>query len=196
VAACAIFGLHIGGAAAQAVFSVTITVDEHCHGTETFSDGSSNHLDCSMQPDPTNANLPALTYTFHTESITTGDLNVGEGPQVLSDVIRFEFDRSNSLVSLVFYSGLLDSKGEGDAQADTGLPLLGGLTFAFCPEVGAEGNNFCTYTPGPDQPGFESPEVKVTYVLISDSAIPEPGSLALLAIGVGVLGLGRRRQKA
>jgi hypothetical protein len=193
VAACAIFGLHISGAAAQIPVTVTISVDENCNGTRTFSDGSSDHLSCSMQPDPTNANLPALTYTFNTESITTGDLNVGEGPGVLSDVIRFEFDASKSIASLVFYSDIspLDS---ADALADTGLPLLGGLPFAFCPEVGAEGNNFCTYTPIEGQPGFV-PGLVFTYVIKSDTTVPEPGSLALLAIGVGVLGLGRRRQR-
>jgi hypothetical protein len=69
--------------------------------------------------------------------------------------------------------------------ADTGLPpqLFNPV---FIPEVGPEGNNGAVYTPAPGAPGSIAGAV-VTYNIISDSRIPEPGALALTILGAGSL---------
>ena len=56
----------------------------------------------------------------------------------------------------------------------------------FIPELGPEGNNGAVYTPAPGAPGSIAGAV-VTYNIISDSPIPEPGALALTILGAGTL---------
>src|SRR5205807_6842418 len=99
VTACAIFGLHNGDAHAQ----ILITVDENGNGSV-----GGNPLTGVLLPEPSNRNVPALTYTFNLNgnTLTTGDLQLlepAEGNGILSEVIRFEVSGTGS-GSLVFYS--------------------------------------------------------------------------------------------
>ena len=191
VNACAIFGLHIGGAAAQVA---TVTVDENCNGTLVNPLGETFALPCSNQQDTgPGGQANALTYGLlnPSQGVTTGDLILLEsagGP--ISDILRFN---PTSTFSVVFYSDI--TPGESDpARADLAFPTGRYANTLTLVEVGLEGNNGLPYTPAPGQPGFV-PGVTTIWVIRSDTAVPEPGSLAL-AIGVGLLGLSRRRQKA
>jgi hypothetical protein len=168
---------------ALAQFTVTIHVDENGIGTFTNSSGFSAVLPSAVLPDPGPGGLPnALTYgLLNPPGLVAGDLLLFEPgtTNVLSDVIRFNPNQNGG--SLVFYSDNFD-----------GVDALAGFPTAFYAnvftglEVGPEGNNGFTYTPLAGQPGFVTDAAgPVTYVIISD-IVPEPGSLALYGLGLGL----------
>ena len=123
-----------------------------------------------------------------------GDVVLMEPPSaagVASDVIRF--DGNNRLF---FFSDFTEGStaDPADSPADVGMPpflLAPTLTFA---ETSPEGgpNGLFGYTPISNDPGGNTTGT-VTYDFISE--VPEPGSLTLLACGLGILGFGLRRQK-
>jgi len=184
VTICAIFGLHVGSATAQ----VTITVDEN--GNSSFG---GSPLPFTVGPDGGPGGSPtALTYQLPFLG-TAGDLVVNEPPlnESRSELIRFDGNGH-----LFFYSDVTPSDGV-NALADIGVPESFQSNAVLTSEVGTEGNNSITYTPTSGQPGFFT-GTAITYVIISDAAaaIPEPSSLALLATGLGLLALRRRRPEA
>lgn len=196
LAAC--FALHVGAAAAQG-FTVTITFDENCNGLFVNSAGFKEDLPCSLLDDPGPGGLAhAVTYDLlGPPGLTAGDLVLLEpGPgelAVLSDIIRFNPVGENGGF-LVFYSDLSDG---ADALADIGFPNALYTNVLTRTEVGPEGANGFTYTPTEGQPGFVAGAGgPVTYVIISDTPakLPEPGMVALLAIGFAGLLLQRRRR--
>ena len=179
VAACALVGTST--LLAQG-FTVTISADENGHGTLVNSNGFSSALPSALLPDPGPGGLPAaLTYgLLNPPGLVAGDLILFEVPvNTISDIIRFNPNQNGG--SLVFYSDKLDG---ADALADTGFPnalYTNNLTFF---EVGPEGANGLTYTPVAGQPGFVAGAAgPATYVITSDSRVPEPCSLTLLALG-------------
>ena len=118
----------------------------------------------------------------------------------LSDMLHF------SSGGVFFFSNPAEP-GEPADLADASL-----LTFfrlfnqsaLLIPEVGSEGANGASYTPGGElYPGFPFfTGVTLSYTIISDagpgSTVPEPSSLILLAMGVGLAGLAgatRRRHR-
>ncbi len=179
VAACALVGTST--LLAQG-FTVTISADENGHGTLVNSNGFSSALPFALLPDPGPGGLPAAaTYgLLNPPGLVAGDLIFFEVPvNTISDIIRFNPNQNGG--SLVFYSDNLDG---ADALADTGFPTAlyaNNITFT---EVGPEGANGLTYTPVAGQPGFVAGSGgPVTYVITSDSRVPEPCSLTLLALG-------------
>ena len=187
---------------AFALFMVTITVDENGNGTLTNSNGAFLNLATSMSADPGPGGLAsALTYSIpNPPGLVVGDLLILEpgGGGVLSEVIRFNStDALNG--TLVFSS---DNSDGADALADTGFPTAFYANVLTVFEVGSEGNNGFNYTPTAGQPGFVTGAAgPVTYQIISDvSAVPEPSSVAMLALGgIGLAGWrrwGKRRLAA
>ena len=179
VAACALVGTST--LLAQG-FTITISADENGHGTLVNSNGFSSALPFALLPDPGPGGLPAAaTYgLLNPPGLVAGDLIFFEVPvNTISDLIRFNPNQNGG--SLVFYSDNLNGV---DALADTGLPTAlyaNNITFT---EVGPEGANGLTYTPVAGQPGFVAGAAgPVTYVITSDSRVPEPCSLTLLALG-------------
>jgi len=143
--------------------------------------------------------IPVLVYQL-AMPVVSGDVvlvEAGQPPTAFSDVVRFWNVTTGANVSqIIFYSDIETTEPEPVNLADTGLPSL--LTSPVSPvyinEVGPEGNNGAVWTPPAGAPGSSLAGVVVQYNIISD--VPEPGSLALLAGGLGILlGVDRFRQK-
>lgn len=172
-----------GSAAAQVVANPLITVDENGHGTIQFPGGGPIMLPGVLAPDPGPGGLrSALTYNLlGPPALIPGDVILLEpGPNTISDIIRFNPAGTGTPgypASLVFYSDIEEPDGD---LADTGFPTLLYTNVVPLFEQGPEGNNGITYTPNSDQPGFV-PGFAVSYKITSDSSVPEPGSMALLA---------------
>jgi hypothetical protein len=178
-------------APAQSNFTFTIRVDENGNGTFVNGSGSITALPFAIAPDPGPGGLAnALTYNLlNPPGLTAGDLILLEPPATnFSEVIRFNPTQNGG--SLVFYSDNFD--GGGLDLADTGFPHAYYANTFFATEVGPEGNNGFSYTPGPGQPGFITGAAgPVTYIIISD--VPEPCSLALCGLGSCLVAVLRRR---
>ena len=199
VGACVLFGL---SNLAFAQFSITITVDENCHGQFTNTTGFLSALPCAQQQDPGPGGLAnAVTYgLLGPPGLVAGDLIILEsvGSLVGSDLIRFN---PNELIAgttgaLVFYSDIAEG---GDSLADLGNPTSLYTNNLSVVEVGPEGVNGFSYTPTAGQPGFIGGAAgPVTYVIQSDVAapVPEPGTvlLAVPAFGLILISVVRRRR--
>jgi len=170
--------------------SRTITIDENGHGTVTGGESPAS-LSSSMQADPGPGGLSSvLTYTLPTGlTVVPGDVHLTDADfGTFLDVIRF--NQAVGAVALpgtiAFYSDNVDGF---DALADTsGPPSSAYENLVSIPEVGPEGANGAFYTPTPNQPGYVS-GFAVTYHFISDSAVPEPASWAMMLMGFAGIGL-------
>jgi hypothetical protein len=139
-----------------------------------------------LQPDPSGGlTVPVLVYTLPLP-LVTGDVvltepgNPSTGGQN-SDVVRFWNPTGINLTQIIFYSDA-SAADPADSPADTGLPqqLINPI---FINEIGPEGNNGALYTPPAGAPGA-FPGALIQYNIISD--VPEPGALALVAMGGGL----------
>jgi hypothetical protein len=130
--------------------------------------------------DPGPGGLPnVLTYNLPFAGVQ-GDVGLFDdcGCGVL-DVLRFNGDGT-----LIFYS---DNEDGFDSPGDTDAPPSDAyLNSIVLPEFGDEGFNGTIYQPFDGDPGFDPSNP--TYVFFSDgSFVPEPGSLPMVAAGLGAL---------
>jgi hypothetical protein len=172
-----------------------ITLDETGVGSLLFPGSAAFPLPGLMQSDPGPGGLAAaLTYNLGgPPNLLAGDLILTENG-VISDVIRFNpaDPATGYAASVVFYSDL--GTEPNPPLADTGFPVAFYALVLTLPEVGPEaGPNGITYTPTPNDPGYVN-GFNVTYLIISDP-VPEPGTLALGAVGAafGLVLAWRRR---
>jgi hypothetical protein len=144
-----------------------------------------------LQPDPSGGvagNVLIYTLPF---AVIPGDVVLSEPglpPTPDSDVVRFWNPTGVNQTEIIFYSDF-SAADPADAPADVGLPTVFYNPIRIA-EVGAEGNNGAIWSPPTGAPGSASAPIQ--YNIISDGVIPEPGSLALLTAGMGIL-LGMRR---
>ena len=176
-------------------FSVTISFDETGNGTLSNTNNFFSNLPTSMITDPGPGGVQSVLFygMLNPPGLVAGDLILLEpgGGGLLSDLLRFDPATQNG--GLFVYSDTFDG---ADSLADVGFPTALNTNTLTLFEAGAEGSNGFSYTPTAGQPGFVAGAGgPVTYVFTSDSAVPEPSSIALLLGGAAVLGVKRYRSK-
>jgi len=180
---------------ATSLFAQIYTFDEY--GNSTSTPGTPPMSPGILQPDPSGG-LPGPVLVFQLPiPVVTGDVVLLEqgtsASGQYSDVVRFWDPTGVNLTDVIFYS---DTDETTLLPADTGLPaqLIGNPV--FIPEVGPEGNNGAVWTPPAGAPGSSLAGIALTYNIVSDGVVPEPGPLALLMGGLGILiGINRFGQK-
>ena len=157
-----------------------VTVDEQ--GVGTYVNGGTNTILFSTTATDVLSGITSLVYVLPFVA-QAGDVVLTDSTGLATDVYRF--NGSNKL----FVFSDVSIADPSDSPADVGLPGTYLSSVVFFAEVGPEAgpNGYFGYNPGgPNIPGINGPGA--TFNFISDGVVPEPGSLALLASGLGIFG--------
>ncbi len=184
-----VFGLLTLVAGSVSAQPYNVQIDEYGVGTS-----NGNPLPFGFATDPLSG-LTTLMYQLPF-NVTRGDLVITDSTGANSDVIRFDNNAAGTFGEAYFFSDIPDPLDIGVPLADKGLPPPSTLPTVTLSEIGPEGSNGVTYTPGPPGGAANDPGIAlqggaiqaVTYVVLSDSVpVPEPSTIALL--GMSTLGL-------
>ena len=159
-----------------------ITVDEQGVGTYVLG-GVTNTLFSTIATDVASG-LTSLVYVLPFVA-QGGDVVLTDSAGLASDVYRF--DGSNKL----FVFSDVSIADPSDSLADVGLPGPSTTVSVFFPEVGPEAgpNGYFGYNPGGSNiPGINGAGATFNFISDGVAPVPEPGSLALLAGGLGIFG--------
>ncbi len=135
------------------------------------------------------SNIFTLSYTLPFAG-NVGDVVLTETPAsgVASDILRFPGNGHAYFFSDLEAGDTIDAAD----QPNMPTPITPNVVLN---EVGAEGNNSATYSPGAAGIGGNANSPNLTYTIISD--VPEPSGILLAGLGGGlVLVVGRRREAA
>ena len=156
------------------------------------------------------SHVTTLEYVFYNGSdgvghspipgVVAGDVKVTEfGSSTVGDVIRFENVSVGGLTGpgLSAVAFIFSGDISGGLAADVGLPsTLQGLTATISENASGQST---TWTPTSGQLGFCNvsgcPNGSITYAIASPDLIPEPGTLAILSLGLFGMAAVRRRKK-
>ena len=188
-------------ASAQAVTGGTVTVDENGNGTATGFGNPAVNLTSGVGTDPGPGGLQNVLYYNLTSGLTgvPGDIRLQDlinDQLVTLDVIRFNPGPPGETVlpgTIFFYSDNIDGV---DNLGDTPAPPQGAYDNTVnLRETGIEGvGDGAFYTPTANQPGYVAGK-NITYLFVSDSAVPEPATWAMMLLGFGAIGFAVRRQR-
>jgi len=171
------------------VFSIQITADERCNGLFTNTAGFNQALQCTFATDPGPGGLQSAMFyaMINPPGLVLGDVVLTEDG-VDGDLLRFD---PTLLGGGFFFYSLAG----GGAPADTGLPGAFNTNLLRLAETDIGGGLMgLVYTPTEGQPGFVAGSAgPVTYTFVSDD-VPEPATIGLVALGVGVGFLVRRKK--
>jgi hypothetical protein len=174
-----ISGLTLVASATTLFGQALFTFDENGNGN---FNGTPLPFTVGLDPSGGVTTSPVLIYSLPF-SVVPGDVGLVEPndpTQRASDIIRFFDPAGGNQSVLIFYSDV-STADPADALADSGLPFAPNAILIN--EIGPEGNNGAFWAPAPGLPGSNS--AGANYNFISD--VPEPGTVALLLSGLGVL---------
>jgi len=167
-----------------------ITVDEFGKGVSSVFGG----LPAGPALDPLSG-MVTLTYQLPFAG-TAGDVWLVETPggtPGTNELLRFD-----GAGRLFFFSLAEDPDDTAPADVPVMPPFLFGNNMRVFLETGPEGNNgLFGYLPNPGDPGFDIDSTGLTpkYDFISDLAVPEPASAALMGFGLLTCVMIRRNRR-
>jgi len=168
------------------ISATTITLDENGHGTNGTTP-------LAFNPSGTNPvvpfQTPVLVYTLPFTGVAGNVLLIEPESGIPGDVLQFNGDGT-----VIFYSKIDSDSALAERFSPPIFPFPVHNSVSLTESVSA-GTDGAFYTPTPGQPGYDSSAP--TYHFISDiiTAVPEPGSISLLALGGAALLLGALKRR-